>query len=203
MLQQGEAGTPAPPRAGAYEQLDGVDERALRRRLGGRARGRGVPTDDFEDALQEAWCKLLATARRGRPIRNLEHGLRWNVGNAWKEEARRRHRRPTVNLDSAAASRLLACPDADPYEQLERLEAARLALEAVSGLTERQRQIVLLADIWGRRPSQVWTELGLSERTYQREHSLALRLIAAHVSEPVADKHEDPIDAERGLTAAA
>ncbi len=168
--------------------LAAADERALRRRLGNWACGHGVPSADFEDACQDAWCRLLATERRGRRTRNLEHALRWSVSNAWKDEARRRQRRPTVDLDSVAVSALLAGPDADPSKHLERLEAARTLFEAVNGLSDRQRQIVLLADVYERPPSQIWTRLEISERTYQREHALALSKIV----EQLGDLLEDP-----------
>jgi RNA polymerase sigma factor (sigma-70 family) len=160
--------------------LDPRDERRLRARLNDWSRFlRGVGVEDFDDVYQDAWCKLLETERKGRPTRNREAALRWALANSWLEELRRRRRRPTVALDQAPA--LVAPEAADPGHHAELLEAARCVFEAVHELSRRQRQIVLLADVFGLRPRDVQERLSISERTYQRDHAGALRAVGARL----------------------
>jgi hypothetical protein len=58
-------------------ELDPSEEQALRRRLGSWSRfDRGISPQDFDDVYQDAWCKLLAGERNGRPTRNRDSALR-------------------------------------------------------------------------------------------------------------------------------
>jgi RNA polymerase sigma factor (sigma-70 family) len=187
--------SPAPPAAGRsrhrpydpVSQLSTREEDELRRRLTRwAARCLGVPTADFEDAYQDAWCKLLKAERNGRPTRNREHALRWAVHNSWLEELRKRRRRPAVGLDSAPEAALVANGAADPAERAELLEATRYLFEAVGAVSDRQWQIFLLADVLGLRPREIQQRLGISERLYQLDHARALRAIGGRLGKLLA-----------------
>jgi RNA polymerase sigma factor (sigma-70 family) len=168
-------------------QLSTGEEDELRRRLTRwAARCLGVPTADFEDAYQDAWCKLLKAERNGRPTRNREHALRWAVHNSWLEELRKRRRRPAVGLDSAPEAALVANGAADPAERAELLEATRYLFEAVGAVSDRQWQIFLFADVFGLRPREIQQRLGISERLYQLDHARALQAIAGRLAELLA-----------------
>jgi RNA polymerase sigma factor (sigma-70 family) len=198
----------APPAAGRsghrpydpVSQLSTREEDELRRRLTRwAARCLGVPRMDFEDTYQEAWCKLLAGERNGRPTRNREHALRWAVHNSWLEELRRRRRRPAVALDSTPEAALVADGTADPVERAELLEATRYLFESVGAVTKRQWEIFLLADVFGLRPREVQERLSISERLYQLDHARALRAISGRLGELLAgdwcEQYRESLDA--------
>ena len=154
-------------------------ERALRRRLRGWAHNKlGLRGEDFEDMYQAGWRALLELQRTG-PTHSLEHALRWAIQQRWRNELRRRARRPTVHLDSSDHPSLVA-PD-EPADRVERLEEARCLLEAARRLTDRQWQVLLLADICELGPAEVSARLGISPRTYRREHASALSAITAYL----------------------
>jgi RNA polymerase sigma factor (sigma-70 family) len=187
--------SPAPPAAGRSRdrphdpgsQLSTREEDELRRRLTRwAARCLGVPSADFEDTYQDAWCKLLKAERNGRPTRNREHALRWAVRNSWLEELRKRRRRPAVALDSAPESAMVANRAADPAERAELLEATRYLFEAVGAVSDRQWRIFLLADVFGLRPREIQQRLEISERLYQLDHVRALQAIGGRMAELLA-----------------
>jgi RNA polymerase sigma factor (sigma-70 family) len=185
--------------------LSAGEEDELRRRLTRWARQcLGVPTADFEDTYQDAWCKLLKGERDGRPTRNREHALRWCVHNSWLEELRRRRRRPAVDLDSAPESALVAKGAADPAERAELREAARYLFEAVGAVTDRQWQIFVLADVFGLRPGEIQQRLAISERLYQLDHARALHAIGGRLGELLAgaccEQHRDVFEAAQVST---
>ena len=177
-------------------RLGAHDEAELRRRLA-RWAGRflGLPEAEFADAYQGAWRKLLESRRRGRPVRNLEHALRWAIHNCWLEECRRRRRHPTVPVDECAPNALRHQTGPDPAEQIERLEAARYLFRAARSIDELSWQVVLLRDIWGLSPAEVCDMLGIAGRTYRSKHARALiaicsQLAAALAAQGCADRNK-------------
>lgn len=166
--------------------LDPQQELALRRRLGNWSRARrGVSTQDFDDVYQDAWCSLLERERKGRTIRNYEGALLWAVHNCWLMEQRRRRRRPAI-AESAPWETLSAGETADPVEQIELQDTTRRLFEAIALVPERQRQIVLLADVAGMPPAEIRRRLGISERTYHRDRARALQALGARLRDLVA-----------------
>lgn len=161
------------------ENLGPQQELALRRRLGRwSCVHRGVSPQDFDDLYQDAWCKLLVGRRQGHRARSVEGVLRWAIGNVSIDAQRRRSRRRTTPLDAAPPELLVADDGAGPVAQAEAMEDARCVLQAIDVVTERQRQIILLADIADVPPGEVQRRLGISERTYQRDRSGALQAMA-------------------------
>ncbi len=164
--------------------LSRAQERALRRRLGSWSRfNRGVAAQDFDDLYQEAWCKLLVGQRRreGHRPRSVEAVLRWAIGNGAVDAQRRGDRRAVVALETAPQDALVAGGATDPAERAEMLEATRCLLQAVDGVTERQREIIVLAGLGEVAPAEIQKRLGISERTYQRDRARALQAIRARL----------------------
>jgi RNA polymerase sigma factor (sigma-70 family) len=168
--------------------LDPREERELQKRLRRWSRRfLGLPEAEFDDAYQGAWRKLLETERKGRRTRNLEHAMRWGIHNTWREECRRRRRRPTTPLDETPDAALFTAPAPDPGELLERLEAARYLFEAMGTLTERQSRILLLRDVYELKPAEVCQRLRITRRTYRHDHAVAVNAVCARVGELLDD----------------
>jgi RNA polymerase sigma factor (sigma-70 family) len=170
-------------------RLAADDEAELRRRLA-RWAGRflGLPEVEFADAYQGAWRKLLEARRKGRPVRNLEHALRWAIHNCWLEECRRRRRHPTVPVDVCASTAFRDQTGADPAEQIERLEAARYLFRAARSIDELSWRVVLLRDVWGLAPAEVCDTLGIARRTYRSKHARALMAIYGQLAAALAER---------------
>ncbi len=152
--------------------LTSREERELRARLvAWSGRFLGLARAEFPDLYQQAWESVMRGERKGRPVRNLEHALRWGISNAWRQECRRRRRRPTDPLDDANEGSLADPASGDPYERVERVNAARHLLQGVDG---RGRQVLLLRDIYGLPPTEVCERLGISGRTLRRDRAAAL-----------------------------
>jgi RNA polymerase sigma factor (sigma-70 family) len=183
-------------------QLAADDEAELRRRLA-RWAGRflGLPEVEFADAYQGAWCKLLEARLKGRPVRNLEHALRWAIHNCWLEECRRRRRHPTVPADQCAPNAFRERTAPDPAEQIERLEAARYLFRAARSIDELSWQVVLLRDVWGLSPAEVCATLGIGRRTYRSKHARALLAIYGQLAAALAG--QECADRNRALRAVA
>lgn len=159
--------------------LSADQERALRRRLRGWAHGAlGLGSEDFEDMYQAGWRAVLELQRTG-PTHSLEHALRWAIRQRWRNELRRRARRPTVRLDSRDSALFVAADET--ADRVELLQEARYVFEAAKTLTDRQWQIVFMADIGELGPAEICVRLDISPRTYRREHARALRAITAHL----------------------
>ncbi|MGI8944756.1 MAG: sigma-70 family RNA polymerase sigma factor [Thermoleophilaceae bacterium] len=159
--------------------LDARDEQQLRRRVGCWAhRFFGLTDSEVEDCYQSAWLRVMEHARAGRAVRNLEHFLRWEVGNSWKMELRRRQRRPSVGFDDCPAGALRDALAPDTAEQVER-RADLLAL--IGTMNPRRGQVLLLRDGCGFSPAEVCRRLGISRRAYREEHAEAIKEICARL----------------------
>jgi RNA polymerase sigma factor (sigma-70 family) len=162
--------------------LSPAEERRLRRRLR-RWAGRffGLADDEFAEAYQQAWERVIRLSRQDRPVRNLEHALRWEVGNAWRQELRRR--RPTRPLDETSECELArADRRPDVHEQVEQLDAARYLLRATH---PRRVQVLLMRDVCGLTTDQICDRLGISEATVRRDRAAALSDIYHRLEELV------------------
>ena len=160
--------------------LSASDEQELRRRVERWARRFfGLSERDVEDCYQAAWLRVVQHVHSGSEVRNLEHFLRWEVGNSWKMELRRRQRRLTTGLEAYSEGALGDALAAAAADEVERLEDARLLLELVASMTPRRRRVVLLRDAWGLEPAEVCRLVGISRRTYREEHAQALKEIHA------------------------
>ena len=160
--------------------LSARDEQELRRRVERWAhRFFGLSERDVEDCYQAAWLRVMQKVQSGCLVRNLEHFLRWEVGNSWKMELRRRQRRPSITLENCSETALDNALAPDAADEVERLEDARLLLELVASMDARRRRVLLLRDAWGLVPAEVCRLLGISRRTYREAHAQARTEIRA------------------------
>lgn len=139
----------------------------------------GLTDEEFAEAYQQAWERLVVLTRRGRPVRNLEHALRWEVGNAWRQELRRR--RPVRSLDETSECEL-ARADRRPgvHEQVEQVDAARYLLKAAH---PRRVQVLLLREVYGLTTDELCARLGISEATVRRDRAA----VVADIQRRLAD----------------
>lgn len=157
-----------------------TEEKRLRRRVRSWAHGfLGLNDREFDDAYQAAWVRVIEYLRSGRPVRNLEHFLRWEVANSWKMEFRRRRRRPSVPLDDCPVRALDNALAPDPAEQVE--HRAEL-LELIGSMELRRRQVLLLRDACGHTPAEVCRVLGITRHVYREEHAEAIKEIHARAA---------------------
>lgn len=178
-----------PPRASSAvsDTISPAVEQQLRRRLRGWARGYlRMPEQEIADAYQTAWGKVLAAERSNKPVRNLEHALRWGLANAWREECRRRHRHPISALDEEALRGHPAASQPDACEQAEQREVARYLSSLAQIVGELPWQIVYLRRAAGLSPAEVCARLGISERRYRTEHARAVKTICTSLAEDLA-----------------
>ena len=162
------------------------EEKRLRRRVRSWARGfLGLNDRDFDDAYQAAWLRVIEYLRSGRPVRNLEHFLRWEVANSWRMELRRRKRRPAVRLEGCREEMLANASAPDVAEQAERIGDARLLLELIGSMDVTRKQVLLLRNAWGLSPGEVCRLLGISRRTYREEHAGAFKEIHAKAAQVI------------------
>ena len=112
-------------------------------------------------------------------MRNLEHALRWEVGNAWRQELRRR--RPVRPLEETSESEL-ARADRRPgvHEQVEQVDAARYLLQAAH---PRRVQVLLLREVYGLSTDEICDRLAISEATVRRDRVAALADIRRRLEE--------------------
>jgi RNA polymerase sigma factor (sigma-70 family) len=170
-------------------QLAATEEAQLRRRLFRWARRfLGLPEAEFADAYQGAWRTLLESRHRGRPVRNLEHALRWEIHNCWVQECRRRRRHPTVPVEECAPDEFRDQIGPDPAEEIERLEAARQLFRAARSTDELSWRIVLLRDIWGLSRAEVRDTLGITRHTYRSKHAGAMITIYGQLAPVLAER---------------
>lgn len=159
----------------ATATLGAREERQLRGRVGRWARWCfKLSENDFEDCYQGAWLRMMEHLRAGRPVRNLEGFLRWEVANRWKMELRRRRRRPSVAFDDCPEGALDNALGPDPAEQVQR--RAEL-LELVGSMEPRRRQVLVLRNACGHTPAEVCRLLGIARHAYREEHAEALNEI--------------------------
>lgn len=138
-----------------------------------------------EEACQEAWVRLVRSARRIDPDRNVRAWLRAIVRNTCRTllARGRRHARLPEELYGAG-------PGLDRDLDVRR-GAARM-LEAFAGLTPRQREAVDLVDRLGLTASEAAVRMGTEPGTvrvllHQGRHALRSHLFASELREVVRD----------------
>jgi RNA polymerase sigma-70 factor (ECF subfamily) len=183
-MQEDPTALKAPAEPPAIESLF----RAQRPRLWGLAYRLTGSSEDADDAVQDAFSRLLASGL-ARPAEELRRWLVRVTTNRAIDLLRRRRRRAytgpwlpaAVEATDAAWEALPAPDDADPERRYGRLESATLAfLVALEALGPRQRAALLLRDVAGYSAPETVRILGGSEGALRVLHLRARRAMEAY-----------------------
>jgi len=144
-----------------------------------------------EDVLQESFLALFRNADKYDPgqsalgtwLRRIAFGLAIN-------ELRRRRRKPAVSLDTPVPvdgkvrplGELLADKGAPPEQR-----RSALALELISRLDEKDRQVLILRYVEGFRPREIGRLLGIGPKTASMRLWRALKVLQSQVRRDGAD----------------
>jgi RNA polymerase sigma-70 factor (ECF subfamily) len=116
---------------------------------------------DAEDVCQDAFVAALQRLDACRSPEKFRGWLLQIVRNRARDVLRRRAVRRALPLDAAVER----SGEDDPLADAERAELRERLLAALAGLTEVQREVVLLHDLEGWRHREIAGELGLPEGT--------------------------------------
>ena len=100
-----------------------------------------------EDLVQETYLRALSARHKANPEENLRGWLFTILHNVWRNEVRRR--RPEALEDRPALAARLASPGEGPEESLARQERDGRVREAIEGLPETFREVVMLRCVAG------------------------------------------------------
>jgi RNA polymerase sigma-70 factor, ECF subfamily len=100
-----------------------------------------------EDLVQETYLRALSARHKADPEENLRSWLFTILHNVWRNEVRRR--RPEALEDRPALAARLEAPGDGPEESLARQEQYRRVREAIEGLPENFREVVMLRCVGG------------------------------------------------------
>ncbi len=89
-----------------------------------------------------------------------------------------------LSLHSQEGYEDLACENATPEESAMRVEAAEGVLSAMQSISERRRSILQLKYFQGMEIAAIAAELGVSERTVERDHRIALEVLGGMMEDP-------------------
>jgi RNA polymerase sigma-70 factor (ECF subfamily) len=139
-----------------------------------------------EDMTQEVFIKIhraLGTLDPGRdPWPWIATIARNACRDHWRSSSHRMDRRSdSLDADLAAAERL-AAREAPPDTSLEAGERERIVREAIAGLPEAQRELVLLFDYEGLSHLQVAELLGISHAAARKRYSRALQMLGERLA---------------------
>ena len=141
---------------------------------------------DAEDVCQDAFLRAL---ERLDSLRKPERFSAWllqivrNQARNFRSYRRLRSARP-LDESSAAA-------DEDPAREAERQELRRELESALSGLSEIEREVVLLHDLEGRKHREIAEALGLSEGMSRQHLMGARRLLRERLGTKLFKEYSD------------
>jgi RNA polymerase sigma factor (sigma-70 family) len=174
------------------ERLDGeglLADVAWLRRI---ARGLVGDATVGDDLAQEAWTKLIGKRRRPERLRPYLMGMVKKLALEQRRGARRRTRH-----EEAVAREGARADGADPARTLERIELQKGILDALSGLPETQREVLVLRYLDGLEPAEIAARLGTPAGTVRSQLKRGLDDLRRRLDE------ETPGGRERWLAALA
>ncbi len=124
---------------------------------------------EAEDVTQHVFLKLMTAAGESNPVRTDFSGWLLRVARNTALDSLRRNRR-TLLLDPQEWAPAAVAPDQELRRSLE---------EAVGGLSQGQRDVLLLRDLLGLSPHEAAERLGKSEGAVQMLHHRARRSVCA------------------------
>jgi RNA polymerase sigma-70 factor (ECF subfamily) len=144
----------------------------------------GEPAD-AEDAVQDAFVTALQRIEECRKPGQFGPWLYSIVRNRARDRRRYRAVRDALPLELAAE----AAGRSDPHHDAERTELQADLTEALQGLTELQREVILLYDLEGWSHKEIAQKLGISDGSarvhlFNARRALRERLSRRHSEEP-------------------
>lgn len=130
---------------------------------------------DAADATQETFLRLLSAAPGG-PIENPRAYLRRTAGNIAYDEQHRRHRRAQVECQITDEQAVLNIASDAPSPETQIIDRQRVAVfeQALLGLPERARTVLLLNRNEGWTYPAIAQHLGVSANTVYNDAKLAM-----------------------------
>ena len=136
---------------------------------------------DRDDLLHDAFLAVVDKHERGEVIENETALLKTIAFRRGRDRLRGRHSDPCDPIAGALALVVDDGPDADERVQVQ-LEA-ELCREVIAALKDRQRKMLRLRLDWGLPAAEVQRALGMTQRTYERQMTRALKRVAEIVGE--------------------
>ncbi len=171
-------------RAGSAEAFEALVRRHLKAAYAVALAQLGEAAD-AEDVCQDAFVTALRRMEECRRPDQFGAWLLAIVRNRAHDFRRRRTVRDALPLDAALA----ASGGPDPHREAERGELRRDLLGAMEGLSETQREVVLLHDLEGWSHREIGEKLGMSDGSarvhlFKARKTLRERLSRRHKEEP-------------------
>jgi len=190
--------------AAVREGNDAAFGELYRRHVGaGRAAARSLTrsTADADDAVAEAFARVLAVMRRGGgPEIAMRPYLMTVVRNVCFDRANARETLPGENEVVAALDEL---PTSYQNADLDHFTEANLVSRAFASLSDRWKHVLWQTDIEGRTPRELAAELDLAPTAvaalaFRAREGLADAYLAAHVTQrPTAQCNREPSELAR------
>jgi RNA polymerase sigma factor (sigma-70 family) len=134
-----------------------------------RTRDREAARELMDDVMMAVITALRhGTVRKGSRLGGFVHGTAVNIINGYFRARRRRPRTVSLNPDVFIA---------DPNDEYERLDRRRVAMDALTMVDERDKQILRLILIDGLKPGEVAIRLRISPALVRQRKCRALRAI--------------------------
>lgn len=145
--------------------------------------------EDAEDAAQESFLVALERLEECRSPERFAGWLMTIVRNRSRNLVRRESLRETDQVPLSASSSLPA-----PDRELERVQLQELLREALDGLSEVQREIVLLHDLEGWKHREIADRMGLPSGTVRSHLHFARKALrgALGVHAAVEERRRSP-----------
>jgi RNA polymerase sigma-70 factor (ECF subfamily) len=135
-----------------------------------------------EDLVQETYVRALSARHRAAPEENLRGWLFTILRNVWRNEVRRR--RPEALDDGRALAETLPAGGDGPEESLERRETGGRLRQAIEGLPEPFREVVVLRFVQDFSYREVAEVLGCPAGTVMSRLARARALLRKELAPP-------------------
>jgi len=141
-----------------------------------------------EDLVQETYLRALSARRRADPAQNLRGWLFTILHNVWRNERRRMRPEPLGEAIRPAPSAAVVWLQrtTDPEMELERGRLSESLRDAIEGLPEHFREVVVLRGIEGFSYQEIASILGCPTGTVMSRLARGRALVRQRLAAPAA-----------------